>query len=132
MNAASYPPLWKGPDHPGSRMPRKFTAMTWMQHPTLRKVFAEFNVEVPGDFWSEDVEAEQTVAIISCPCGQEPEVMLHSTEFCTGCNRVFFFLGDKVLVAKDPSQPDPEPEEEESSADGRRLEADGGDSSTGG
>jgi len=98
-----YPPLSDGPEHPGRRTPRKFNAMSWLSHPTLRQVFARFDREVPAQFWSEDVEAAKTVAIVSCPCGEETHVPLHSTTFCSGCDRVFWNLGDKIKVARNPA-----------------------------
>jgi hypothetical protein len=94
---------------------------------------SHFDKEVPPDFWNEDAEAERAVAVIACPCGESPEVKLHSTEFCTGCERVFWFLGDKVLVAKDPSRAEDEPEAEASSDGGRKLgSSDGGETTTDG
>jgi hypothetical protein len=107
-------------------VPRQFTAISWLQHPTLRAVFADFDVEVPPDFWSEDVEAERSVAIVACPCGQEPHVPLHRTEFCSGCNRVFWYLGDRIKVARNPdAEPSEEPEDQSSDAR-RKLDGDGG------
>ncbi len=98
-----YPPLWGDPDRPGSREPRGFNPLTWMKHPATRRVFAAFDRDVPPGFWSEDVEAERTVAIISCPCGEETHVALASTVFCEGCDRVFWHLGDKIKVARNPA-----------------------------
>lgn len=108
-SATNYPPLWENDaDRPGSRMPRKFTMMSWLQHPTLVRVYARFDKEVPGEYWAEDIEAAKTTAIVSCPCGQEPHVPLHTTEFCPGCDRVYLNLGDTLRVARNP---DVEPEE---------------------
>lgn len=108
--ATEYPPLYHGPDRPGSRVPRKFGPLTFLKHPALAQVYAAFDKEVPADFWNEDVEAAETIAIISCPCGAEPQVKLHRTEFCSGCDRVFWFIGDTIKVARNPAH---EPEQTE-------------------
>lgn len=122
-----YPPLYDGPENPGQRAPRRFTAMSWLSHPVIGKVFAEFNREVPSEFWNEDVEAARSIAVVACPCGSEPHVKLHSTEFCESCDRVFWYLGDKLLVARDPSRAD----EHDPSPGGRTLGSDdGGESPT--
>lgn len=111
MALGQYPPPWSdgSPDRPGQREPRRFTARSFLSHKGLARVFAAFDKEVPPEFWSEDTEAANSVAIISCPCGEEPHVQLGRTEFCTGCDRVFWHLGDRIKVAKNP---DAKPSEE--------------------
>jgi hypothetical protein len=99
--------------------------MSWLGHSGIAQVFAAFDKEVPAEFWNEDVESAETVAIVSCPCGEEPHVALLRTEFCPGCDRVFWNLGDRIKVARDPSVT---PEPEESSPAGRKLDDGAGDS----
>lgn len=71
-------------------------------------------VEVPGEFWSQDVNAEGfSCAVVACPCGHEPSVEVGTVVPCDPswdpdsdveprCKRYFFFAGDRVVVFGSP------------------------------
>lgn len=60
-------------------------------------------VEVPGDYWSQDVGEEgYTVANVACPCGQTPSVEVGCLKVCE-CERAYFFPVDTVLVFNSPA-----------------------------
>lgn len=58
---------------------------------------------IPDAFWSSDVDDGDEVAVVSCPCGEEPRVPLNSMRACE-CSRVFFHAGRDVRAANRPGQ----------------------------
>lgn len=97
-----WPPRYHG--EPGHGPLRRFSALTWLQ--TAWPGFAmNFTGEVPESMWSvKDWNGEdlaEMVAVVACPCGQEPEVRQNGTSICSGenCGRVFMLLGDRIKVA---------------------------------
>lgn len=45
-----------------------------------------------------DGKPADLIAIVSCPCGEEPEVAQVATAVCK-CGRAFILAGERVLVA---------------------------------
>lgn len=66
-------------------------------------VIGAFKRVVPEDYWSRDTDTEDghPVAIVACPCGEEPPVRLAGTKTCN-CGRAFFYIGEEVRVAFGP------------------------------
>lgn len=62
---------------------------------------APFTKEVPEEMWAAkdwDGDPADLVAVVACPCGEEPAVSQLSTSICK-CGRAFILLGERVLVA---------------------------------
>lgn len=104
VSTEHWPPRYV--NRPGQGPPRRFSAVTWFK--SLVGFGQLFTGEVPGDFWIEDVEKDETrVGIISCPCGATSRVPENGIRTCDGedCGRVFMLLGDRIRVAKfDPTE----------------------------
>lgn len=60
-------------------------------------------IEIPPQFWNDDVEDGVRVGIIACPCKETPVVPLNELRVC-GCQRVYAFIGRSVRVANRPGQ----------------------------
>lgn len=65
-------------------------------------------VEIPAEFWSEDIEEERRVALVSCPCGETPAAAVGVLEACA-CHRYYLYTGKAVRVANRPKQYADEP-----------------------
>jgi hypothetical protein len=72
---------------------------------------APFTKTVPDEMWSakewEGDAEHDLIAVIACPCGEEPEVAQLATTVC-GCGRVFILAGERVLVAAERAAPQQE------------------------
>ena len=87
-------------DNLGRRQPTRFN-LVWAFR-AVPGMAAQFRREVPGDFWSKDTKEDGTpVAVISCPCGQEPLVEPGRMTECE-CERFYVHLGNSVRVANSP------------------------------
>lgn len=63
-----------------------------------------FTGEVPEEMWTAkdwNGELADLVAIVACPCGEEPEVGQLGTTICK-CGRAFLLAGDQISVAFGP------------------------------
>jgi hypothetical protein len=68
---------------------------------------AQFSKTVPDEMWAAkkfDGEQADLVAIVACPCGEEPEVAQVATAICK-CGRAFLLAGDRVLVGSERVPP---------------------------
>lgn len=100
-----WPPRYSGGGHrEGQIAPHKLSIFTWLK--AVPFMFEPFMVsnggkEVPGNFWAMDQADGESVAVISCPCGEEPVVGCGKIKFCEGeeCRRVFLYLGGAIRVA---------------------------------
>jgi hypothetical protein len=100
--AKAYPPRYSGGGHrDGMKMPRRFSALTWVR--AVPAVFDRFQIRngasvVPPDFWNLDDNA----AVIACPCGEQPVVPFARFHICSGedCGRVFLFFGDEIRATR--------------------------------
>lgn len=73
---------------------------------------AEANLQqVPADYWTQDTELVDEVqvqmAVVRCPCGQEPIVERFGTRQCHGCSRHYAFTGQRVYVTNSPKHRKP-------------------------
>ncbi len=59
-------------------------------------------IEVPGEFWSEDVAEQGRLALVACPCGATPGATLLGRPVSCDCGRVYMFTGRDVLVYGSP------------------------------
>lgn len=67
-----------------------------------------FRRTVPQSFWTLDTDDEgAAVALVSCPCGETPEVPISRVVECQ-CERFYFALVSRVLVANSPQDREPE------------------------
>lgn len=60
-----------------------------------------FSKTVPDEMWATKEfagESADRIAVIACPCGEEPEVAQLASTICN-CGRAFILAGDRVLVA---------------------------------
>jgi hypothetical protein len=65
----------------------------------------QFNREVPGEFFTTDTLDDGTpVAVISCPCGEQPKPPLGGMTECA-CERFYLNLGKRIRVANTPPAP---------------------------
>jgi hypothetical protein len=107
LNAAGlWPPGYEG--RPGQRPLRRYSALTTIQAiwPGYIKLFTG---QVPEEFWTqaEETSEGERVAVVACPCGEEPKVAQNRTAICPGedCGRVFLLLGEEIRVARfDPAE----------------------------
>jgi hypothetical protein len=89
------------PRRAGKIQPRRFSALT-MLRATGGGIIRQFlNVRVPDEFWSRDADPAGPIAIVACPCGEEPEVPENQTGEC-GCGRFYLYVGNRVLTQKTP------------------------------
>lgn len=95
MNTPTYPPRYAL--YPGQGPPRRFTALSWLRG--LPGLAERFSGVVPGEYWSEDVDGEERVGVISCVCGETARARENRLTPCR-CERVFILLGDSIRVAK--------------------------------
>lgn len=57
-----------------------------------------FDTKVPGDFWAQDTDEEgEPIAIIACPCGEEPTLHPGEAVECS-CERFYLAAVDQVRV----------------------------------
>lgn len=56
---------------------------------------------IPDEFWNKDADEDLSIAVVACPCGEEPSVGLNAMTECE-CERVFAFTGKGVRVANSP------------------------------
>lgn len=63
-------------------------------------LLAQFDREVPAEFWSLD----STAAIVACPCGEDAHAQAGIPHACDGeaCGRAYLFTGRVVRVAFSP------------------------------
>lgn len=97
------PDGWRRDIH-GQKFPRKLGVLSFVQG--IPGFAAQFNRTVPPDFWALDVEQEEPVAIVACPCGAEPHVPEGRMVTCPGasdCPRHYLFTGESVHVAGSPA-----------------------------
>lgn len=74
---------------------------------------APFTKEVPEEMWAAkdwNGEYADLVAVIACPCGEEPEVAQLASAICK-CGRAFILAGERVLVATE-RVPETDPDDE--------------------
>lgn len=83
-------------------IPHHFSALRIMLE--IKDMSKQFQ-EIPDRFWSpppeDSGEDPRRVAIVSCPCGETPNVPVAEIREC-GCGRFYSFLGRKVKVACGP------------------------------
>lgn len=69
--------------------------------------------KIPAEYWSLSVDEEDfSVAVVSCPCGESPEVNAGGLVMCA-CERGFFFTSEEVFVVnsqkgRQPDDPAPD------------------------
>lgn len=87
-------------DNLGRRQPTRFNAIWAIRAvPGLAQQFSRI---VPGDFWSRDIDEDgNEVALIACPCGEQPELHPANMMVCE-CERCYLNLGDEIRVANSP------------------------------
>lgn len=103
----AYPQTFKGArldqdgrarDGLGRQTPRRLGFDSFLRTewgPGLAELFAQ---EVPGSFWNQDTDEDgDPIAVIACPCGEEPVCELNRSVECP-CERFYLFLGDRVRV----------------------------------
>lgn len=64
-------------------------------------IMALFSKTVPEEMWATKEftgVAADRVAVVACPCGEEPEVAQLLSTICK-CGRAFILAGERVLVA---------------------------------
>jgi hypothetical protein len=87
---------------------RRFTAVSFIAaYPVIG---AQFTGEVPEEMWAPkdwDGELANLIAVVACPCGEEPEVAQLGSTIC-GCGRVFMLAGDRIRVARPTEDPTPD------------------------
>lgn len=71
-----------------------------------------FDKVVPEEFWTEDIElgAESPRILISCPCGEQPEMHFKLRSFSIPecrCGRFFLHDGKNVRCGRDHEGADP-------------------------
>lgn len=84
---------------------RRFTTLSALE--AFPMLLAQFTGEVPEEMWSAkdwDGELANLIAVVACPCGQEPEVGQLGSTICE-CGRAFFLAGDRIRVAFSPERP---------------------------
>lgn len=63
-----------------------------------------FTGRVPPDYYSEDMDGETPIIVISCPCGNEPvlrwRLRSYSLAACE-CDRVFMHDGREIRVGRE-------------------------------
>lgn len=64
-------------------------------------LMAQFNTRVPDQFFAFEVEDGTAVAVIACPCGEEPKVPIGSCTECT-CERFYLATATSARVANSP------------------------------
>lgn len=70
-------------------------------------MLAQFAGEVPEEMWTAkdwDGELANLIAVVACPCGEEPEVAQLGSARCK-CGRAFLLAGDRIRVAFSPERP---------------------------
>lgn len=84
--------------------------------PTFVHLWARWGIPlttVPGDYWVQDVDEETkaSIAVVSCPCGNDPRVPAGGFVMCREdesewetCPRAFVFTGRSVIAAGTPPQ----------------------------
>jgi hypothetical protein len=94
------------------RLPRRPNWLTFIQ--AVPGIFSESDLlatVVPEDFVTADVDGEEPVAVIACPCGETPSVALARSKACN-CRRIFLNLGSEVRVYRPDHQEDAAPEDQ--------------------
>lgn len=81
-------------DELGRKVPVKITFL--MVARLLPGLAAEFDIEVPGEFFA---QVEEAVVEVACPCGGQPRLTTGEVNDCV-CGRVFTYTGQRVLVAR--------------------------------
>lgn len=88
-------------DRPGQGPLRRFSALSFAL--AVPGFMGGFDKEVPDSMWAAKVfdgEKADLIAVVACPCGEEPEVAQLGTSICN-CGRAFILTGDRVLVASE-------------------------------
>lgn len=58
---------------------------------------------VPENFWTQDVDDQgHPVAVVACPCGEEPRPGLGTYPAECRCQRWFFYTGTAVFALNSP------------------------------
>lgn len=84
----------------GRVVPHPLTALSFALVPGFLEQFKK----IPGEFWAQDVtDAGVQLAVVSCPCGSQPEIELAQLTECE-CHRFFMFTGRDVMAANRPKQ----------------------------
>jgi hypothetical protein len=61
-----------------------------------------FDRRVPPEFWASDTDEDRApVAVVACPCGEEPRPRVTQCVECE-CGRFYLATGNSVLVANSP------------------------------
>lgn len=58
---------------------------------------------IPDEFWGRDDDNDVQIAVVSCPCGETPQVELNKLTQCL-CHRFFAYTGRSVMCANRPGQ----------------------------
>jgi hypothetical protein len=98
-----YPPRYVG--RAGQGPLRRFTAVSGAL--AVPGFLGPFTKSVPEEMWAAkdwNGEAADLIAVVACPCGQEPEVGQLASTICD-CGRAFILAGDRVLVASERAAP---------------------------
>jgi hypothetical protein len=89
---------WPPVDGMGKIVPHGLTWVTYLRG--MPWLIEYFDQQVPPAFWAEDVSDEgEPIVLVSCPCGEEPQVRPATCVECA-CERFYFAVGGRVLVAK--------------------------------
>lgn len=86
---------WPPRDATGMVHFHRFNAITMFR--AVPSMINVFNTIVPEDFWTRDEESGELIAVVACPCGEEPKVGVAQTAECA-CGRFFLGMGDEVRV----------------------------------
>lgn len=93
--------VWPPRDRAGAKLPVRFNALHMLG--AVPSIIGAFKTHVPDEYWTRDAaEDEYPIAVIACPCGEQPAVRLAGTRTCN-CGRAFLFTGTEVRVAFSPA-----------------------------
>lgn len=85
-------------DRLGRQQPRRLGVDSFLRTEFAMMILEAFDHTVPDSFWNRDVDEDgDDVAVIACPCGEEPTCVLNRTVECE-CGRFYMFLGREVRV----------------------------------
>lgn len=98
LNGTSFDQDGRSRDHSGRIMPRRLGFDSFLRTSIATQLVESFHQVIPAGFWNADIDEDgDPIAVIACPCGEEPHCEVNRT-VCCPCGRYYLHTFQEVRV----------------------------------